>query len=90
MNCSLGHLLMPDLEDHVTPYVVPFLLNNEAGFNYIRQQGIQIYRWEEIVPTTCVISNKYRSLLIQLPCHQDLTKQELDYIVAVLMENKNG
>lgn len=90
VNSSWGHPLIPELDDHVTPYVVPFLLNSVAGFKYIRQQGIQIYRWEEMVSTASAISNKYRSVLIQLPCHQGLTKQELDYIVAILMENKNG
>ncbi len=82
-----GQVLIPELPEKVTPYVVPFLLNNCDGFDHIRQKGIQIYRWEEMVFTTCAVSKKYRSTLIQLPCHQDLTRQDLDLIVTVLMEN---
>ncbi|NRA55974.1 MAG: DegT/DnrJ/EryC1/StrS family aminotransferase [Gammaproteobacteria bacterium] len=86
-NSSWGELLMPELGDHVTPYVVPFLLHSEAGFSHIRQQAIQIYRWEELMPSACRISRSYRSRLVQLPCHQDLSPADLDCIVACLKGN---
>lgn len=84
-----GHVLIPELPEKVTPYVVPFLLNNRKGFDHIRQQGIQIYRWEEMVDTGCNVSKEYREKLVQLPCHQDLSLQQLDFIVQTLMENNN-
>lgn len=87
--CPWGEVLMPELPDKIVPYVVPFLLNNKKRFDHIRNKGIQIYRWEEMVETDCIISKKYRTNLVQLPCHQDLSKHELDYIVAVLMEENH-
>ena len=80
-----GKVLLPILAEGEVPYVIPFLLNDVEGFTHIRQQGIQIYRWEELAPSSCSHSQKYRELLIQLPCHQDLSRADLDFISAVLV-----
>ncbi|ALS97669.1 DegT/DnrJ/EryC1/StrS family aminotransferase [Lacimicrobium alkaliphilum] len=81
---SWGRVLFGQLPEHVSPYVLPFLLNDEAGFAHLRKNGIQIYRWEEMVSGQCDVSLDYRQRLVQLPCHQDLTQQQLQTIAEVL------
>lgn len=81
---SYGSPLFPVLPEHVTPYVLPFLLRDESGFRHIRQHGVQIYRWEELVPGECQVSMDYRRRLIQLPCHQGLEQSQIDFIVGLL------
>lgn len=81
---STGRPLFPDLPIDVAPYVFPFLLESESGFTHIRRKRIQIYRWEEMAMSDCEVSQTYRSRLVQLPCHQDLTSEQLECIVSVL------
>ncbi|GGO63767.1 hypothetical protein [Bowmanella pacifica] len=81
---SYGSPLFPVLPEQVTPYVLPFLLSDESGFNHIRQHGVQIYRWEELVPGECQVSMDYRRHLVQLPCHQGLEQSQIDFIVGLL------
>ncbi len=80
-----GKVLFPSLAEGEVPYMVPFLLNNIQGFTHIRQLGIQIYRWEELAPVQCHNSQEYRALLVQLPCHQDLSHADLNVISTVLL-----
>lgn len=66
------------------PYVFPFLLNNEADFEYIRIKGVQILRWEEFYPVENSTIESYRRRLVQVPCHQNLSSEQLGYIVSVI------
>lgn len=81
---SLGKPLFAELPDRVIPYVFPFLLDNAGYFNQIRNQGIQVYRWEQLAISNCEISREYRSRLIQLPCHQQLSDKQLLKIVEAV------
>lgn len=78
--------LFPDLEDDVVPYVYPVIIKDERFFALIRQKGIPLYRWEEIIKSHCPVSLSFRKLLIQLPCHQDLTVNEIAFIVDAFRE----
>jgi hypothetical protein len=80
-NSSMGKPLYGELGDSV-PYVLPFLLNDDCHFATLRNAGLQILRWEELAPTDCAVSREYRRRLIQVPCHQDLCDDDLDYIAA--------
>lgn len=80
---SLGRPLWSAVQveqEALAPYVVPFLLHDAASFDWLRQQGLQIYRWEELAPTNCEVAAQYRSRLVQIPCQQNLTRAELDWI----------
>jgi hypothetical protein len=78
----LGHLLWPQLPENSAPYVLPFLLHDSSSFDLLRKRGLQVFRWEELAPTNCAISQDYRHRLIQIPCHQDLTPADIVQIVA--------
>jgi dTDP-4-amino-4,6-dideoxygalactose transaminase len=81
---ALGRLLWSELSADSAPYVVPFLLNDSAGFDLLRSRGLQVLRWEELAPGNCPVSASYRSRLIQLPCHQELTTEQLADIVQAM------
>lgn len=88
-NASAGICIYPTVTEEA-PYVLPFLLHNEDDFQQLRMQRIQVLRWEEIAFTGCGVSERYRRLLVQLPCHHKLVQADLDYIINAvhnLVEN---
>lgn len=85
-NPSIGKPLFTELTDDDVPYVTPFLLKDKKHFSTLRKQGIQILRWEEVATSECETSQSYRSCLVQIPCHQQLTREQLDFIVTSFNE----
>ena len=83
-NSRLGKSLFPKLGPGDVPYVYPFVLNKAEYFDLIRNMAIPLYRWEEICPSECTVSAAYRSRLIQLPCHQDLTANDIKRLISRL------
>ncbi|WP_448212548.1 aminotransferase class I/II-fold pyridoxal phosphate-dependent enzyme [Colwellia sp. MEBiC06753] len=83
MESTLGVPLFP-LDEDTVPYVLPFLLHDPKEFHTIRQQGIQILRWEEFCHSDNQMIESYRERLIQIPCHQDLTREQIALIAKVL------
>lgn len=79
-NPEAGEALFSELDKDV-PYVMPFLLKDEKHFFTLRKLGIQILRWEEVAISDCEVSSQYRSRLIQIPCHHQLNKTQLDFVV---------
>ncbi len=84
---SAGQLLYPTLAEHDVPYVLPFLLHDIKWFACLRQQQIQVLRWEELATTATGIAQKHRQYLVQLPVHQALSVRELQSIAAVLCQS---
>lgn len=80
---TAGRCLYPAVGDEA-PYVLPFLLRNEQDFQRLRMQRIQVLRWEEIAASDCLVSESYRSRLVQLPCHHKLKPADLDYIINAI------
>lgn len=75
--------LYPELTDHVVPYVLPIVLERgNRDFVALRESGVPLYRWEELSPTDCTTSMGYRERLVQVPCHQGLSRNDLDRILA--------
>jgi len=81
---SAGRVLYPTLKEHDVPYVLPFLLHDIDGFTRLRQQQIQVLRWEELATPATGIASHYQQHLVQLPVHQALSKQQLQNIVKAL------
>jgi hypothetical protein len=75
--------LFPNLPDGVTPYAFP-LVADEAGmvFHGLRMAGIAMWRWEDMAATDCSVSASYRISLLQLPCHQDLSERQMDWMLS--------
>lgn len=79
--------LFPVLPEGAVPYAFA-LLTDAAGliFHALKLAGIPIWRWEDVAKTDCPISQDYRLRLLQLPCHQDLNREEIDWMLRVLHE----
>lgn len=84
--------LYPYLDKGTVPYVFPLIILNNAEhvFHCLKCHGIPIWRWEDIAITECLISEYYRKSLIQLPCHQSLTKEEIEWMVNCLINACNA
>ena len=64
------------------PYVFPLILDAaEEKFPSLKLRGVPIWRWEELALTDCNASNQYRHTLLQLPCHQSISKSDIDWII---------
>lgn len=81
---AVGKPLFSELPDNVIPYVFPFILNNPQSFDKMKHAGLALFRWEELADTDCTTSHLYRDHLVQIPCHQDLTQDELDEIIMII------
>ncbi|MET0081762.1 MAG: DegT/DnrJ/EryC1/StrS family aminotransferase [Sedimenticola sp.] len=75
--------LQARLKDEIVPYVFPLVLTqqSEEVFHELKCWGIPIWRWEDLAVTDCRYSNEYRLSLIQLPCHQDISTDQIDWMI---------
>lgn len=78
--------LLPDRTPDFPPYVFPLLLRErpEAHFQALRARGVPMFRWEHSAVGRCAVTDRYRTSLIQLPCHDALTAAELASVVEAV------
>ena len=78
--------LFSELPANVVPYVFPLVVNENAEeiFYALKKFGVPIWRWEDFAVSSCVYSKEYRLSLFQLPCHQELSKEQLMWMVETL------
>lgn len=80
-------LIFPELLPGTVPYVLPLLIHKpELHFSRLKIAGVPLWRWEELIVNDCPVSNDYRLKLIQLPIHQSLSTNELDWIAKQLRQ----
>lgn len=78
------------LPDTVVPYVFPVLASRpEETFRDARRSGIPVFRWNWLWPDTPVREGdvgtmSWSSNLLQLPCHQDLSDDEIEQIAEAI------
>ena len=64
------------------PYVLPLILDDpETQFSRLREAAVPMYRWEYSAKGSCPVTDRYRGSLIQLPCHDSLSNEQMDSIV---------
>jgi hypothetical protein len=80
--------LFPSLPDGVVPYAFPLLTDTKGiAFHALRLAGIPIWRWEDMAAEAveaCAITRDYRLRLLQLPCHQDLSEAEMNWMIDII------
>ena len=85
-----GRPLFAELPNDVVPYVFPLLLDDPArDFPLLKQAGVPLSRWEEVAHSDCPVSGRYLHELVQIPCHQELTSRECEFIadsVALILD----
>lgn len=76
--------LYGSLPNGITPYAFPLLTDGQGlVFHALRSAGIPIWRWEDMARSGCQTSQDYRLRLLQLPCHQSLSKGDMDWMIDV-------
>lgn len=79
--------LFPELPDHVVPYVFPMVSEHlPTLFPVLKHAGLPIIRfaeflWEGVDTRVCPSSIALSTQCMQLPCHQDLKPEELQWMI---------
>lgn len=78
-----------DLPENIVPYVLPVIVESpDPAYQNIRSQGIYIQRWEPDyhgnVTGHCQNSDYYANHLFQIPCHQELSSEDITNISRVI------
>ena len=77
--------LFPELANDVVPYAFPVILEHpDSDHRKLLNFGIDIWRWEDLARSGCKVSAEMESKLIQLPCHQALSDEQLSFMEDVL------
>jgi len=75
------------LQGDDVPYVYPAVLETpEFDHAEIRKTGIGILRWEDFSESECMVSDSYRDSLIQIPCHQYISRKSIRTLVECLSD----
>jgi perosamine synthetase len=78
--------LFAALPDECVPYMFPLLIDRpNVDFAILKRLGMPIWRWDEMAVSNCPIASSYRLRLLHLPCHQELTATEMDWMTSVLI-----
>lgn len=80
-------ILFNFLPEHTVPWVFPVYVDHpEKYFTTLKMQGVPVWRFGEFLDATvttdiCPISVEYSKHIFQFPCHQSLTKAEMDWML---------
>jgi len=90
--------LFARLPDGVIPYVFPLIVEEpEKFFKPLKNLGIPMIRfgeflWQSVEANICPVSTSLSRQVFQFPCHQELTPEELDWMIreirGVFLSNK--
>ena len=77
--------------EHDVPYMFALLLEQpEPAFSRLKRAGVPIWRWDEMLVSGCSTAGHYRERLLHLPCHQGLTEDEMDWMIACVEQVLRG
>ncbi len=83
-----GRPLFGALPEKVVPHVFPFLVDRlEAVFQRLKSAGVPVirfgeYLWKDMERGTCPVSEEYSRRVFQFPCHQDLSGEDIDWMIG--------
>ncbi len=81
-NC---HPLYPELPAQVVPYMFPLYIDHPMPHFYrLKLLGVPVWRWDERAISDCQVARDYRLHLLHLPCHQSLSDNEMNWLVAAI------
>ena len=84
-NLDFCRPLFYEWPDGAVPYMYPLILKEpDSAFPRLKRWGMPIWRWDEMALSECSVSRNYSHSLLHLPCHQSLTENELQWMVACL------
>lgn len=63
------------------PYMFPLYIDYpNPHFYFMKMLGVPIWRWDEMAVSDCPVASDYRTRLLHLPCHQELTNKEMEWM----------
>ena len=69
------------------PYMFPlYIERGAADFHELKSRGMPIWRWDDMARSSCAVATDYRLRLLHLPCHQDLSRAQLQWMCVQLAE----
>lgn len=71
--------------DGIVPYMYPLLSRKPSLYHALRDSGWPVWRWDDSDPS-CEVTRYYSQHLLQLPCHQSLTINDLDAIADAVVQ----
>lgn len=89
-----GHVglrpLLPDLPVDCAPYVFPLWVNGpDPGYAELRRLRMPVFRWNRLWPGVGVMPGDHgldwSHHVLQLGCHQDLSRHDLDDLIRTLL-----
>lgn len=79
--------LLPILPPDCVPYMFPLLIHSpQTHFHLLKLLGLPVWRWDEMLKSSCNVAAKYRLNLLHLPCHQELTESQMNWMTTVVAE----
>jgi perosamine synthetase len=83
--------LYPTLPEGAAPYVFPLWVEQpEARYAALKTAGVPVFRWDRRWPGTTSHPGdhglQWSQHVFQLPCHQDLSDEDIEWLVAKLFE----
>lgn len=89
-----AHPLMGALPAHAAPYVMPLWVNApEPVYAALREAGCAVFRWDRVWPGVPDFPGDHGALwrthVLQLLCHQDLTDAQVDHTADLLAHHLN-
>lgn len=77
--------LYPELPDRVAPYMFPLHIEHPMPhFYWLKLLGVPVWRWDEMARSDCAVATDYRLHLLHLPCHQSLSDDEMNWMLAAV------
>lgn len=90
-DCPGCEPLFGSLPDDVVPYMFPLRVDDpQPVFEVLKRSSLPIFRWDELAASTCAVSSGYRLGLFQLPCHQSLSSDEMQWLTQTVHHVLSG
>lgn len=81
-DCPTLRVLKTDFRKDLVPYMVPVVLEDpQRQFAALKARGMPMWRWEHSRTGICPVTDQLARALIQIPCHQSLRANDLEWII---------
>ena len=79
--------LLPTLASDCVPYMFPLLIESpRQHFHLLKLLGLPVWRWDDMAISACEVAATYRLNLLHLPCHQELTLTQMEWMAQVVRQ----
>jgi len=76
-----------ELPPDCIPYMFPLLIEApDPHFFQLKQQGMPVWRWDDMAVSGCKVAAKMRLHLLHLPCHQSLSNAQMGWMTSTLAQ----